>query len=367
MPRHRSLKLEKFIDAVPESLLKEYFKKTIGEELVLESITCKSVNRLLDSLPEELKNRILEDFTHINDICEKYMNILIKALHYYEIDFGEDEKREELAMRIFLYHNVAYEHAYDFYCLFNSTSKMSHHNISADNFAITDERIAKFREKISEFYRDLGKGQQCMIRHYDDSDQTVIVVVHGSYNRSLVIWGDRGEIETVFFRPANEDILQFNKLTSVLSVKAPYQRDKDNYIEAFTESILEDESQAIRVDRDVTYTLKPLQEGTFSFAGNEMIDSITLLSVKLSIRGETDSTLEISSSNVLRTLEEDIPGISLKSGDLLHAKFRFKLNVSKRGRNITFEITPPNVTDLTKKRYADIIGDYLKENGIKLV
>ena len=39
----------------------------------------------------------------------------------------------------------------------------------------------------------------------------------------------------------------------------------------------------------------------------------------------------------------------------------------KRGRNVILEITPPNVTDLTKKRYADIIGDYLKENGVTLV
>jgi hypothetical protein len=183
----------------------------------------------------------------------------------------------------------------------------------------------------------------------------------------LKTYREKEKTKTVFFRPANEDILQFNKLTSVLSIKAPYKKDKDNYIKAFTESIIEDETQADREDRDATYTLRPLQDGTFSFAGNEIIDSITLLSVKMTIRGETDSTVEISSGNVLKTLEEDISGIRLTSGDLLHAKFRFRLNVSKRGRNVTFEITPPNVTDLTRKRYADIIADYLKENGVKLV
>jgi hypothetical protein len=212
----------------------------------------------------------------------------------------------------------------------------------------------------------LAKGRECIIRHYDEADETVIVVIHGSYNRSLVVW-DGQAIKTVFFRPANEDILHFSKTTSVLSIKAPYQRDKDNYIQAFTEAIIEDEAQMEREDRDATYTLKPLQHGTFSFAGNEYIDSIVLLGVKISIRGETNPTLEIKSSNVLRTLEEDFRDISLRSGDLVHAKFRFRLNVSKRGRNVTFEITPPNVTDLTRKRHADIIGAYLKENGVKLV
>ena len=367
MPRHRSLNLKKFIDAVPDSLLKEYFKKTIREEFVLESVNYESINRFLDSIQEDLKNRILEDFTHINDICEKNMNILIKALKYYEIEFGEDEKREELAMRIFLYHNIAYEHAYDFYCLFNSTSKMSHHNISADNFAVTEERIDRFREKISEFYRGLGKGRQCRIRHYDETDQTVIVVIHGSYNRSLVIWGDREEIETVFFRPANEDILQFNKLTSVLSIKTSYQRDKDNYIKAFTESIIEDVSQAEREDRDATFTLKPFQDESFSYVGDETIDSITLLSIKLAIRGETNPVVEITSSDVLKTLRDDLEGLNLRSGDLVHAKFKFRLNVGKKGRNVTFEISPPNITNLTRKKYADIIADYLKKNGVKLV
>ena len=77
--------------------------------------------------------------------------------------------------------------------------------------------------------------------------------------------------------------------------------------------------------------------------------------------------MTIGSSNVLKTLKDDINGINLGSGDLVHAKFRFGLDIDGKPRKVTFEITPPNVTDLTKKKYADIIGAYLKENGVKLV
>lgn len=45
-------------------------------------------------------------------------------------------------------------------------------------------------------------------------------------------------------------------------------KDKVNYINAFSEAILGDESQAVRPDRDATYTLEPLQKGIFSFEGN---------------------------------------------------------------------------------------------------
>ena len=369
MPRHRSLNLKKFIDSITEPLIKEYFKKKVrgGASLSLKTFDYDSVNKFLDTVQdEELKSSILEDFTHINDICEKMMNILVKAVQSYGIGTTGEEERQALAMHIFLHHKKAFNYAYDFYCLFNASSKMSHHNITSDNFEITPEKVDRFKEKVKEFYFNLAKGQECRIRHYDEEDQAVIVVIHGSYKRSVMIWDDQ-KIRTLFFRPANEDILQFNKNTSVLSIKAPYQKDKVNYISAFTEAILEDKSQAERPDRDETYTLEPLQKEKFSFAGNEVITSITLLEVKLAMRGITNPAVVISSSDVLRTLKDDLDGISLSSGDLVHAKFRFKLEIDGKPRKVIFEITPPSVTDLTKKKYADIISDYLKEQGVKLV
>jgi hypothetical protein len=52
---------------------------------------------------------------------------------------------------------------------------------------------------------------------------------------------------------------------------------------------------------------------------------------------------------------------------LLHAKFRFNLKVEGKPRRVTFVITPPNVTNLHRKKYTDLIGAYLKEYGVKLV
>ena len=366
MPRHRSLNLKKFLDSIPDHLIEEYFKQKINEDISLKSFGYESVNEFLDSTSEELRDSINEDFTHINDISEKVMNILIRAVKRYNIRTTGEEERQELAMNIFLHHKKAFDYAYDYYCLFNAASKMSHHNVTATNFEITSEKIDRFRERIQGFYFNLAKGQECIVRHYDDKDQAIIVVIHGSYKRSLMVW-DGQQIKTAFFRPANEDILQFDKNTSVLSIKAPYQKDKQNYIDVFTEVILNDDSQADRPDRDSTYTLEPLQNGTFSFAGNDIISSINLLEVKLSMRGVTTPDVVIKSSDVLKTLENDLNDISLSSGDLVHAKFRFGLDVDGKRRKVTFEITPPNVTDLTRKKYADIIGDYLKENGVKLM
>jgi len=100
---------------------------------------------------------------------------------------------------------------------------------------------------------------------------------------------------------------------------------------------------------------------------NEEIISITLREVKLKYGGITSPEITVKSDDVLETLKGKDIGISLNAGEIITAKFRFRLDVDGKQRNVTFEITPPNVTDLTRKKYADIISAYLKENGIKLV
>jgi len=107
VPRHRSLNLKKFIDSIPEPLVKEYFKQKLGDgaSFSLKTFDYDSVNKLLDTVKnEELKSSILEDFTHINDICEKMMNILVKAVQRYVIETTREEERQALAMDIFLHH-----------------------------------------------------------------------------------------------------------------------------------------------------------------------------------------------------------------------------------------------------------------------
>ncbi|RJQ74157.1 MAG: hypothetical protein C4519_17175 [Desulfobacteraceae bacterium] len=368
MPRHRNLNLQKFLDSVPGSLLREYFEKYRTEPGALPAdYSTDAVNEFLDGLDEDLKRPILEDFTHINDVAEKQMNYLVRATQQFAILTSGEEKTQELAMHLFLHHREAFDYAYDYYCLYNASSRMSRHQLPTEDFVITEDKITRFREAVRRFYSEQAKGQECIIRHYDEDDKAVIVIIHGTYKRSVMIWEDTN-VKTVFFRPAYEDILVYEKGASTLSIKASYPKDKENYIKAFTEVILSDGSQAEHPNRDATYTLRPLQDGTFCYSGNNEIKLIILREVKLALRGLTNPTVEIKSDNILNTLDEDLDGIKLNSGELVHARFCFLLKVGKgKPKKVTFEITPPNVTDLTKKKYADIISSYLKENGIQLV
>jgi len=368
MPQHRRLNVKKFLDSLSESLIREYFSRFFEGQLQLDACDSASVMALMDTLEDEaLKSTIREDFGRINDISETVMNHLVKAARTYGVEIMENEPRESLAMRVFLFHPVAYEYSYDKFCIFNAENKVSEHNVTATDLRVTPEKLDAFKSRISDYYATLAKGQECIVRHHDENDRTYIVVFHGSYRRSVPTW-DGHEIRTLFFRPATEDVLIYDKKAGTLLIKAPYRRDKENYIKTFTEVIVEDGNQATRPDRDSTYTLEPLRNGTFSFAGNEYITGVTLLEVKMSLNGTTSPEVALKSPDLLRTLKDDVPGrITLDSGDLLHAKFRFNIKVEGKPRRVTFVITPPNVTNLHRKKYADLIGAYLKEFGVKLV
>lgn len=63
-------------------MIEEYFKQKLGSgaSISLKAFDYDSVNKFFDTFQdEELRDSILEDFTHINYICEKMMNILVKA------------------------------------------------------------------------------------------------------------------------------------------------------------------------------------------------------------------------------------------------------------------------------------------------
>jgi hypothetical protein len=152
-----------------------------------------------------------------------------------------------------------------------------------------------------------------------------------------------------------------------MSIKASLAKDREQYIKSFCRCIMGDESLAESAERDRIYTLKPLQDGSFNWNGNEDIKRVILTEVKLKLRGGTEPVVKISSGDVIKTLAEDISGVGLDVGELTYAKFRFVLDVDGKEQKVSFMIAPPDVSDLAQKRHVEIISDYLKEQEVKLI
>lgn len=115
------------------------------------------------------------------------------------------------------------------------------------------------------------------------------------------------------------------------------------------------------------FSLEPLRSGTFNYTGNEWITEITLVKAKLRLDDLHSPELEIKSKDVLATLRRSLGGLSLNQGTLSSVRLRFQIQPeNEKAATVSFDIEPPARTNLAQKRYADIIEDFLKEQGAKL-
>lgn len=294
MPRHRSLTLKKLVKAIDPGLMERYFAEKLPPD-------AKKPFRIVMDLPAieqfmedprnaEAKGLVQQDFRKINDICEKGKNLVVKAYDYSNIPWNHKDNLENLAMKLFLDYPKAFDYAYVWYCYYHASSKMSHHRIPGD-FKCTEKKVEAFLEETREWFKDLAKGPECIITHYDEEDSTVILIKHGSYVRTVAYWKE-DKIEIISFRPASEDILLYNEEMEVLSIKASLAKDRKRYIESFCRCIMGDESLADSEDRDTIYTLKPLQDGSFSWDGNENVKRIILTEVRLKLPGSTEPVIK---------------------------------------------------------------------------
>ena len=369
MPRHRGLTLKKLVTAIGAGLMERYFKEKVPDDVKLPYriiMDLPAVEEFMaDPRNAEAKGWVQQDLRKINDICDKGKNLLVKAHKHFEIEWKEGCTPESMAMRLFLDHKEAFDYAYTWYCYFRASAKMSHHHMAGD-FEVTKEKLNAFHTEVKDWFKGLAKGTECVVTHYNEEGEAVCLIKHGSYVRTVAYWKE-DKIEITSFRPANEDILFYHKETEVLSIKASLAKDREQYIRSFSGCIMGDESLAEGEDRDTIYTLKPLQDGSFNWGGNEDVKKVLLTEIKLKLPGGTDPVIKISSKDLRKTLAEDVSGIGLNSGELTYAHFRFILDLDGKEPKVSFMIAPPDVSDLAQKKHSDIISNYLKEQGVKLI
>ena len=368
---NRKLDLEKFLDAIPRELLTQYFNKKAqenGRESLVSSFVTRDVISFLDSPNDlDIKDDIRQDFIQINDLCERSMGFLIDEVNKRRIGMNEKESQEELGMRMFLQHKDVFEYAHDRYYFLHSSGKISEHNISADERDVSDDQKRLFNEKVRGYFAKLAKGGNSIIRYHKRDDRLMIAIVHGSYKRAVSSWenDEMKDTRTISYRPAKEDILEFVYQEQKLYIKASSGKDREFYISAFTEEIISNKEEALRDDRDDTFNLSVLQDQDFRFELDETIQSVYLLEVRVSMASVRKPDWVFRSSDVLASLKEEVRGLRLNNGVIGHARFMFRLNIDGKSKKVTFEITPPNATNLNKKKYSRIIRQYLERIGVK--
>ncbi|GEM_PF-1050209 len=365
----RKLDLEKFIRAIPQGLLQEYVaQKTqeVGQEILAGEI---NADRMLSFLNDDsgIKGEIHQDLIEINDLCGRSMNILMDLAAVQRVPINKKESAEEFSMRIFLKHKTVFDYAHDRFYLQHCSGKVSDHKIDAKNIDLTEQKNSNFREKCKAHFAESLMGHNCKIRFHQKGNILMVAVIHGSYKKSVSSWGDDAMRDTsvITYRPAKEDILEYNVGEKKLRVKAS-NNDREFYIEAFCKDIICDKSQIERVDRDKTFDLSILQQPGFRFELDQDVQGVYLREVKVKLMDNSRTDVILRSNDVLSSHRDKVTGMWLTAGVIVHAKFLFILKIEGKQKKVGFIITPPNASDLNKKKYASLIISYFERIGLKL-
>jgi len=367
LPAHRTLNFSKFVSAISPEILERYLGHFNWEHSPegWQLMNPDALREFLDQAENGEASAIIEEeFRRINDLCSRGMNLVVRAYKEFGRDFDESLSAEELSMRLFLDHEDAFDYAWSRYLLFAGTPKLSFFSLGTDDLKFTAAKLKKFEDDLRAWFGESAKGE-CFVKNFKDARDTVILISRGSYVRTVACWREE-EIGFTSYRPASEDVLVYNRKTGILTMKASLEKDRTRYLDAFSTHLAGDSKIAERAGKRKLYSLAPIQDGSFEFAGDGEVTGVDLVKVRLRLDGIEQPEIQIKSDDVRRSVDAYLK-VPLRAGTLTYASFRFHLKPPGRRRTkVTFEIEPPLRTDLAEKKYADIIERYLIEQKVKL-
>lgn len=363
---HRPLELKTFVAPIPPDLLQRYFEHFDWDTPprgwaflnpdALEAFLNRSDNANLRSV-------VTGEFRRMNDLCTRSTNLLIRGYRRAGIEPPNDKTAQELAMRLFLDDREAFEYAWSRYLLFGGSPKLSVYPLAITVQPADQPGPAGFQADMKRWFSDLAKGD-CTVRHFEDDQELVILVTRGSYMRTVACLNG-SDVGFTTFRPATEDVLVYDRRLKQLTVKASLEKERERYVRTFAKCFAGDETLADAASRASIFTLAPVLDDSFDYAGNDVVTGVDLTKIRVVLDSAESPQIEIRSDDVRRTIDKY--KVPVSAGLITFGRFRFHLAPpGEKPTTVTFEIEPPSRTDLTQKRYADLIEEYLAEQKVKL-
>jgi hypothetical protein len=210
-------------------------------------------------------------------------------------------------------------------------------------------------------------GPNCLVRINRDEDGVLILVSRGAYMRTFMRWrGANVVFET--FRPAIEDVMIYEPEHQRLSVRPGFNRDRDLYVRGIARFLADDQDLGDLALKEPVFDLSPIANGRFDYEGDSRIRRVVLREAELTMQVLGKASLIIRSDDVVRTLREDLPELSLRRGQLHRVRLFFEIRSAEQGRSypVAIEIEPPVYSDFSVKAHARYVDDYLRTQGVKL-
>jgi hypothetical protein len=368
MTKHRDFDLQRFVAGVTTEALMAFLGR-FGLEPPSGWATIHGEalrGWLAEPEQADAEPTVLEHLRRVNDLGLRSAGALYAACEKHGITSGPGESLEQLALRIFLEDEEAFDYAWSRYLLYTNVEFLTEYYFPAGRIEVSNEQRLGFQRQLRDSLASLARGRQCRVDAHSDDDEAVIVIQRGHYLRTVPLFASEtsDDIDYRNFRPVVDDLIFYDPHSSILRIKATTRTERETYLGLFAHHIAGRDDLVMNALNEQVYTLEPLQNGTFSYSGSGAIVGVRLVRARIQFGPKAYD--DVVAEDVLRALATRELGISLQSGPLLQVALMFEFQVGKDIRPVRCEIRPPSRGWVRDRRFEPAISQYLREQCVKL-
>lgn len=192
-------------------------------------------------------------------------------------DTGEegDETRQDpkrVALQVFLDHSDVFDAASDMIAFMARTSLAEFAGQAEGVEASMDDGAkAEFEKAAAAMFEKDMRSKYCRVGWYDDADELVLVIAHGSPITTTPVV-ESGKERVISFRAAEHGVLSYSGSTGLLKIGGVAKARCADMAEIFADKILQRPDFFAGEDAQNLYTLDPIQRAGFSFTFEHAFD-----------------------------------------------------------------------------------------------
>lgn len=376
-----------FLRQTPNSILKEYFaSKNLLTDIDFDSLKETEIDTIaqsIDELPEKQRTNIEAECRQINEMSyDKGVRTLIEEAGspFHNIDLSETfqqmKNHYERAMVVFLNHPRVFGIASDL-AFMDRISYWKPCNVGVGlTPAVEPKDLENLAKAVSDFYKKQGRGRHCRVDNYlrSNPERHCYFTYPEDYATTDTGYDEEGRYTHWFRRPAFEVVFVYKPEDGSLEVGAKGKTDEIKKLqEIFCQTILSLDS--LPEEKGRHFELSRLKDKNLNFVtepqdGVENV-VVTMLRLDLPGMGRKRITLEASPTSegqpIHSLIEKAINKANVPFDKVLISRaklqIRFAAKDGKRGKTLTFEISPDRWT-LKDDPIHQIAKKYIEKWGL---
>jgi len=384
--------LRSFLRSTQNALLKEFFRKReilndfewsmqdeTGHIIPLSETKVNGLEEAIELLPPESRFKLEQEFEDITYLADENSNFcLIEQANRpkFGINLAEEFAQQEIdgyfdrSIWAYMHHNDLFKYTYK-YMQVISTARSRDFLVGKLKCRVNEKAKTAFRESIIKHYVGRGRGENCLIDHYDrnkDTEQHCFYIFQEDCVKSVL--GFNADGTDVIRNPQRqliENIFFYEPKTGNLRIHATGEKNTEALADIFCTHILGLEGRPNR--NTMVYDLSKLLTPGFVFNNDPRIEKLNLKEIICDMGNHEEVVLKVKGRErkgilLLQRLHAAVNSYAVAACDVMVTKLRFQVEFAKqegiRKKTRTREIELPNKTDLTEDDYDAIIRKHIE-------